>query len=110
MPNSAGRVEKSLCYKDLTTIVEQACRLQKPDAGSNESSHTTLLVRNMQEFCPKFSQECRIILFDFVNSWYATDIEDVQRDTFAVSMFYFNDDGTRVVIYEGIDGSVYARP
>ena len=110
VPNSAGRINRALCNKDLKNEVRSACRLQKLDSDNGKSSHTTLLVRNMREFCPKYSQECRIVLTDFINSWYATDVEDESRDSFDVSMFFFHEDGERIVIYEGIDGGVFARP
>lgn len=47
---------------------------------------------------------------DFVNSWYATDAESPERDSFDFTMFYMQDDDTKVVIYEEISAGIYARP
>ena len=73
-------------------------------------SHETLIIGNMKEFCPRRSLSCRIFIHNFVNSWYATDAEDFERDSFGVSMFYYLSDGTKVVIYEDTEYGVYARP
>ena len=69
---------------------------------------------NIHEFCDQEDLTCRIFVEDFVNSWYATGVEDSKRDAFGFTMFFMDaQDDKKELLYDSshTEGKgVFARP
>ena len=105
MPHSAGELLKEKCYSGFEEVVKDSC--ETTEFGS---SHNTLLVSSLSDFCPEYALYCRIYLWDYVNADYSILDKSSLRDSFKFTLFYPLPDGSRALVYSEIEGDTFATP
>lgn len=105
IPHSAGQLLKERCYSGFEEVVKDSC--ETTEFGS---THDTLLVGDLSDFCPEYALYCRIYLWDFVNADYSILDKDSLRDSFTFTLFYLLPDGSRALIYSDTEGDIFAEP